>query len=95
MEKIVEIPYNQSVYVERLFFEYNANCNLINYLMSQETVKKEILDEYVKENYRMYSELEIAKTRVSNEYFPEEFAEKEAGYTFDFDNNSIVYTVNE
>lgn len=58
-------------------------------------VKKDILDEYIKENYRMYSELEVAKTQVSNEYFPEEFVGKKSGYTFDFDNNSIVYTINE
>ena len=90
MEKKVKISESLSAYVERLFFEYNACVNILRYLMSQDDVKDEYIQRYSKYSEEKYTELEIAKAEVTKKYAPVEFAKYT--YTFDFDNNTIIYT---
>lgn len=89
MEKRIKISYDLSVYVERLFFEYNASMRILRYLASQDDVKQENLDKYFEEAKNIEMELELAKKEISDKYKPEGcFCE----YYFDFDACEIVYT---
>lgn len=89
MEKRIKIDNNISVYVEKLFFEYNAATNILRYLISQEDVKREYLDRYFEDAKNKYIELEIAKKEASDKYKPQNMRVER--YNFDFDNCEIVY----
>ena len=90
MEKKVIIPVDVSTYVEKLFFEYNASLNIVRYLMSQDDVKDEYIQRYLKRTEEKHVELEIVKEEVTKEYAP---AELDCyNYNFDFRNYTIIYT---
>ena len=88
--KRVIIPEQVSNYVERLFFEYQASLNILRYLMSQDGIKDEYLQRYLDVSEQKYTALEIAKSEASKKYVPDVFCKY--NYTFDFDNNTIIYT---
>lgn len=90
MEKKVIIPVAVSTYVEKLFFEYNASLNIVRYLMSQDDVKDEYIQRYLKQCEEKHVELEVTKKEVTEEYAPIEF--NKYNYTFDFRNYTIIYT---
>ena len=89
MGKKVIIPEQVSAYVERLFFEYNASLNIIRYLMSQDDIKEEYMQRYLRRSEQKYTELEMVKENIAIEYAPVEFSKY--NYTFDFEHNTIVY----
>lgn len=92
MEKRIRIDYDLSVYIERLFFEYNAGLRILRYLASEESVKEEHLDKYFKETKEIEIELELAKKEISNQYKP---SEEFNNYHFDFETSEIIYTNGE
>lgn len=89
MEKRIKISNELSVYVERLFFEYNASMRTLRYLASQDDVKQERLDKYFNEAKNIDIELELAKREISDKYRPEGCFKE---YYFDFDTCEIVFT---
>lgn len=89
MEKRVKITNDLSIYVERLFFEYNSSIKILRYLASQDDVKQEYLDKYFEEAKNIDMELELAKKEISDKYKPEGCCQS---YYFDFDACEIVYT---
>ena len=89
MEKRIKINETVNVYIEALFFEYNALQNILRYLSSQDDVKHEYIDRYFQEAKNKYIELELAKQEVAEQYKPNDMLVKK--YTFDFDNCEIVY----
>lgn len=89
MEKRIKIDENISIYIEKLFFEYNATTNVLRYLSSQEDIKREHLDRYFKDAKDKYIELELAKKEASDKYRPQNMCIER--YSFDFDNCEIVY----
>lgn len=94
MEKrIVKIDTQDSNYVERLFFEYNASKDIIAFLMSKDEVKEQHLQKYLDSSEVKYAELELAKASVTEKYRPEDMPE-DSQYLFNFNNEEIEYWVN-
>lgn len=88
--KIVNITELESNYIERMFHEYNASLNILRFLMSQNDINEEYLLKYTKASEEKYIILEIGKKEISERYHPKEI--ENYNFTFDFDNNSIIYT---
>ena len=86
--KIGEIASN---YIEKLFYEYNASLNILRFLMSQDDVKEENLKTYCDVSEEKYTTLEIGKKEISEKYKPDGI--NNYNYTFDFDNQSIIYSI--
>lgn len=93
MEKRIKITESLSNYIEKLHFEYNSMQNILRYLSSQESVKREYLDKYFEEAKQKNIELELAKKEVSQVYMPKDICA--CRYSFDFDNCEIVYNGGE
>lgn len=94
MKRKIKISEEESNYIERLFFEYNASLNIIAYLMSKEEVKDIHLQRYLDISEIKYTELEIAKKNISKKYKPDDFSEN-YNYSFDFNNEELIYWVEE
>ncbi len=88
-EIIVDIPYECSVYIERLNYEYITSRNLLRYLMSQETVKEEHLQRYADMAEQKCVALEMAKEIAFETYVPDK--EKKYSYTIDFKNCRMIF----
>ena len=90
----VQLAKEESTYVERLWYEYNASLNIIRFLMSQEGVLEQHLQKYLDSSEEKFTALEIAKNRVSKEH-------KTSGisgsydYRFDFDDECLIYQEKE
>lgn len=82
-----------SSYIEKLFYEYNASLNILRFLMSQDDIKSENLKMYCDASEEKYTTLEIGKKEISEAYKPEGISNYT--YTFDFDNQSIIYSWEE
>lgn len=91
MEKIIEIPNKISDYIEGLQFEYNQYMNILKYLMSCDTIKKEYLDSYFEQSKNKGIELEYAKEQVIQKYV----GKCPQCYCFDFLNNTIKIKVDD
>ena len=90
----VEISPEESLLVERAFFEYNALNNILAFLSSQETCQQKYLDKYFQDAVEKNVELELLKTEITNKYRP--VAKNQMmNYAFDFETNSIIFGVNE
>lgn len=90
---IVKIDESASNYIEKLFYEYNASLNILRFLMSQDDVKSENLKMYCDASEEKYTALEIGKKEISEAYKPDGI--NDYTYTFDFDNQSIIYSWEE
>lgn len=88
----VQIPYDVSADVERRFFEYNATKNILAYLMSRDDVLATHLEKYIRQAETRFTELELMKEQVTQQYAPEGLADY--GYEFDFNKSEIVYKNN-
>ena len=86
----VQLAKEESTYVERLWYEYNASLNILRFLMSQETVLEQHLQKYLDSSEAKYAELEMAKDSVSKAHKPEEII-GQYDYQFDFDEECLIY----
>ena len=68
MEQIINITHEDSNYIERLFYEYNASLNIIAFLMSKDEVKEKHLQLYLDSSETKYTELEMAKNKMVEKY---------------------------
>lgn len=91
MEKIVKISTENSDYIERLFYEYNASLNILKFLMSQENVKQKHLQLYLDSAEIKNTELEIAKKQVVDIYRSLENIPVDSTYVFDFDKEELKF----
>lgn len=92
----VSIAETDSVYVERLWFEYNAALNILRYLMSQDVVLEKHLQKYADSAEVKYTELELVKKDMIKKYKPDVFTENQMmNYTFDFDTESLIFEYKE
>lgn len=87
---IVNIPIELSDWIEKLFFEYNARLNVFKFLIKDNDIEQNILDKYQKEIENKYTELELAKKQVSEQFKPHDFNDSYI-YNFNFDENTIIY----
>ena len=88
----IEIPYDVSDEVERLFFEYNARLSVCRFLMSQEGINDEMMQKYLDSVECKWVELEMAKELV-NKTYPSTINANY--YEFDFENHRLKYTAEE
>lgn len=88
----INIPEKECVYVERLWYEYNAALGILRYLMSQPDTLEKHLQLYVDSCEAKGVALEIAKQEVSDKYKPEG---KVLSYSFNFDKLTIDYQMEE
>lgn len=99
MEKefIVQIPEETSLNVERLFYEHKAGMQSVSFLMKDNEIRWDVLQNYVNVVETRYAELEMLKESVSREYLPEliRVSKKPYSYEFLFDRCAISYTVTE
>lgn len=91
MEKIVKISTENSDYIERLFYEYNASLNILKFLMSQESVKQKHLQLYLDSAEIKNTELEMAKKQVVDIYRSLENIPMDSTYVFDFDKEELKF----
>ena len=78
-----------SNYVEKLFYQYNASKDIINFLMSSSTANYEHIQRYIDTAEMRFVELEIAKRTVFEKYIHD--AIEKYDYTFNFSTCTIEY----
>ena len=78
--------------IERLFYEYNAAKDLVGYLMQQDKVNEEYLQQYINITEKRFTELEMHKDLMDRQYRPVGITP--INYTFDFIGEQLVYDVN-
>lgn len=77
--------------IERQFYEYNAARDIIAYLMQQDKVNEQYLQQYINIAEKRFTELEMNKNAVDKAYRPEEI--NPISYSFDFEAEELVYEV--
>lgn len=92
-KEIVEIPYELSVYLAKINYEYYTFLSIINLLTNSADISEEDLVYYInifsKKNY----ELSTMKRMVAENYNPcPQF--KNYNYKIDFDEDIIIYDYN-
>lgn len=88
---VIKILEEDSNYIERLFYEHAAGKDNIAFLMKDSDVNRELLQEYINVVEIRFYELQKAKVLISKKYEPVELKGKSYSYTFDFENESIIY----
>lgn len=95
MEKkvfVVNIGEENSRKMEKVWYEYNASRDIIAFLMQQEGVKFENLQEYINVAEVRFVECEKMKERLAAEFKPEEVDLTKYNYGFDFEQFTITFT---
>ena len=77
--------------IERLFYEYNASRDLVSYLMQQDRINENYLQQYINITEKRFVELEMHKDLMDRQYRPEGL--DPVNYTFDFVNEQLIYDV--
>ena len=77
--------------IERQFYEYNAARDIIVYLMQQQSINEDYLQQYINIAERRFVELEMNKKAVDKAYRPKDI--EPSSYSFDFEAEELVYEV--
>ena len=85
----VKITPEESMLVEKSFYQYNASLDIIAHLSKQVGINQEYLKEYIKNSEEYYHEMEKNKAQVGNKYKPKD--RTDYGYRFNFDACEINY----
>lgn len=85
----VKIDSEDSRLVEKAYYEYQASLNILNFILKQENINQEYVDEYLKKSENYFITLEKYKNFVSNKYMPE--GNTVYNYSFDFINETINF----
>ena len=92
MQKEILIQKEESDSVEILFDRYNAYLDILGYLMSEYNINDEnnkLFNDKLDEVVQIYIDLEKLKQKIVNKYRP---GEEWAHYSFNFNNNSLVFS---
>lgn len=90
----VKLDHLDSESVERSWYEYNGAKDIIGYLMTQENVNENYLQQYINIAERRYAELEMKKNAVDRKYRPADI-QNLVHYEFDFENEDLVYVTED
>ena len=93
MQIVVKIDSEDSNYVERKFFEHAAGKDTVAFLMRDKDVQWDILQHYIDVVESRFIELEFTKSEMSKKYEPKDLEGASYKYSFDFNNESIIYEV--
>lgn len=77
--------------MEKAWYEYNASVDIIARLMNNESVKFDILQEYINIAELRFTQCEMMKTALAKKYKTEEVDLSKFNYSFDFDENKITF----
>ena len=91
MSITVKIDQYDSNLVERKFFEHAAGRDNIAFLMRDEQVNWNVLQNYIDIVETRFYELEKCKKYLSEKYLPMELKDKAYDFAFDFDNETLIY----
>lgn len=87
----IKIHPEDSNLVERKFYEHAAGKDNIAFLMKDADVNRDLLQDYINIVEVRFCELEKIKALLSKKYEPAELNGKPYAYTFDFENEAIIY----
>lgn len=91
MKKIaINIDPKESREVEVLFYKYHSLMDIVVFLIDNNKLEQEQIDEKIEELALLKAQLESKKRKYGNLYKPDEF-ENNYTYSFDFDENKIIY----
>ena len=90
---IVSIDEQDSLLVERKFYEHQAGRDNIAFLMKDKEINWDILQHYVDVVETRWVELEMLKGEMDKKYRPDSIKGKNYGYEFLFDTHEMKYTV--
>lgn len=79
--------------IEREFYQYNASRDIIAYLMQQDKVNEQYLQQYINITETRFTSLEMHKNAVDKAYRPEGI--EPLNYSFDFEKEELVYEVED
>ena len=85
----INITIEESQAVEKAFYEYNASLNILSYLLKQDNINENYIEQYTQKSERYFIILEELKQMVSTKYQPNDG--KKYDYSFDFENNALNY----
>lgn len=88
---VIKIDSEDSNLIERKFYEHAAGKDNIAFLMKDADVNRDLLQEYISIVEVRFFELEKLKVLISKKYEPVELKGKSYVYTFDFENETIIY----
>ena len=88
---VVDVPAEEMVELERLWYEYNASRDIIAFLMQQKGVIWETLQEYINVSEKRFTECEMKKVSLATNYKPAEVDLTKFNYSFDFQDDKITF----
>ena len=88
---IIKIYPDDNSIIERKYFEHAAGRDNIAFLMRDNQVNVDLLQQYINIVEKRFYELEKCKKYISEKYCPEELKGKAYNYSFDFDEETITY----
>lgn len=93
MKKVftVDIPEEELTTLERAWYEYNGSRDIIAYLMTQQAVRWEALQEYINVSEQKFTRCEMEKFRLASQYKPEEVDLNKYNFNFDFQNCTVTF----
>ena len=93
----VSIDADLSEKVEHLFYQYNAGRDIIAFLMKDEDVRHDLLQDYINITEVRFTELEMMKNKVGERYCPDFLRVSKKPYNFEFlfDECAIRYEVKD
>lgn len=87
----IKIEPEDSNLIERKFYEHAAGKDNIAFLMKDSSINNLLLQEYINIVEVRYYELEKSKRLISKKYEPTELEGKQYTYTFNFEDETIIY----
>lgn len=93
--EIVKIESEDSLLVERKFYEHQAGRDNIAFLMKDKDVNWDILQHYIDVVETRWVELEMLKDEMDKKYCPENMRNKPHGYEFLFDTKQMKFVLGE
>ena len=91
MRIIIKIDSEDSNLMERLFYEHLAGRDNIAFLMKDAEVNYGLLQEYINVVEKRFFEMSKCKSLLGKKYEPKELSGQSYTYTFDFENETIIY----
>ena len=92
---VVEIDEQDSLLIERKFYEHQAGRDNIAFLMKDKDVNWDILQHYVDVVETRWVELEMLKSEMGKKYCPESLKDKPYGFEFLFDTHEMKFRLGE
>ena len=90
MKTRVKIKQEDSELVERLFIEFQGDCNILGYLSNYGSFDEEFYDRKWEEAVQINHQLEEAKAAMDREYHPDD-GQPYVMYEFDFSSGDMIY----